>query len=73
MHGGLRYHQSILEILQILKQLSQVVFHLKQNPLALAAKVSLLTKYFTEMGGTSFMPWCCMTVLKSICYFGLSV
>lgn len=70
MHGGLHYHQSILEILQILKQLSQVVFHLKQNSLALAAKVSLLTKHFTEMGGTSFMPW---SVLKSVCYFGLSV
>lgn len=66
------YLKSILEILWILKYLSHVVFHLKQSSLALAMKDLLLTKPFIYMGGTSFMPCWCMTVLKSICSFGLS-
>lgn len=72
MQTGLCYLQSILEILWILKYLSQVVFHLKQNSLAVAIKVLLLSKPFILIGGTSFMTWWHMTVLKSICYFGLS-
>lgn len=66
------YLKSILEILWILKYLSHVVFHLKQSSLALAMKDLLLTKPFIYMGGSSFMPCWCMTVLKSIYYFGLS-
>lgn len=46
MQTELCYLQSILEMLWILKYLSQIVFHLKQNSLTLAMEVLLLTSHF---------------------------
>lgn len=54
MQTELCYLLSILEMLWILKYLSQIAFHLKQNSLTLAMKVLLLTSPLVSLSGIHF-------------------